>query len=530
MRQLAFVSLFVAIGGSARAQVWSAQFSANGLPRFAAASDNAAPGSPLVVSRTSEAQLEVPLDQHWFGLDCNFWPSLASASLVLNVAGQSGCERGCRLEAALGDDSVDQAVVTAATTQVRFDVSAPVSSVRAGSAPLAFTIRLLGGQGEVHLESLQTGTPRIEVTNRPIDDLVPPEVTRRSLRLSADVTLSYLEAGDPDDENVFVMVHGMPAYSHLFRNALRALGRHGHAIAVDWAGVGYSSPLTSAQFGQNGDASLQVDSELGAMAPQTHSFFEAQSNYLALLVQRLGLVAHGRKIIFVIHEVGGLGGFRFVTTHHDWIKGVAFADTWIDVCPDALQALGYCNHETLAPAPYFGAWAFCVYPDFGCACTQFVQPSFISPTLIQQILVRPSTQTLQDQYVAPYGGSGASCDQILGLVAFPWNITVPTETLGVPEPARALATKQVYDGYIADLKQWDVPKLMLVGAPPPSAPGDRGDFLGLVDGSQIDYARANYPNLTASCVGFGGHFSPEDTPWNYSARVLEWARHEQLLR
>jgi hypothetical protein len=526
MRKLALA--FVLTFGSARAQVWNAQFSANGLPRFAAASDNSAPGSPLTVSRDSEAQLEIPLDQHWFGLDCNFWASMASAQLVLDVVGQSGCEQGCNLEASLDNQPLDRAVVDATTSQVRFEVSGPVSSVRAGDAPLAFTIRL-HGQGAVQLESLQTGTPRIEVTNHPIDDLVPPRVTRRSLRLSADVTLSYLEAGDPDDDNVFLFVHGMPAYSHLFRNVVGELGRHGHAIAVDWAGVGYSSPLTLAQFGQNGDASLQVDSELGPMAPETHSFFEAQSNYLALLVRRLGLTAHGRKIIFGIHEVGGLGGFRFVTTHHDWVKGVAFADTWIDVCPDALQNLGICNHETLAPAPYFGAWAFCVYPDFGCACTQFVQPSFIGPTLVQQILVRPSTQTLQDQYVAPYGGSGASCDQILGVVAFPWNITVPTETLGIPEPARALATKQVYDGYIADLRQWNVPKLMLVGAPPPSAPGDRGDFLGIVDASQIGYARAAYPNLSPSCVGFAGHFSPEDTPLNYSARVLEWARREHLL-
>jgi pimeloyl-ACP methyl ester carboxylesterase len=539
MRQPLMTTLMLlTIAGRAEAQVWSAHFADDGLPYFAAASDSATGASPLVVSSIGDAQMEVPLDQHWFNLDCNFWGSITGASLVLDVVGSAGCESGCTLEAAVATTGgqlrpVDRAVVWPATTQVRFDVGQSVGAVRGGDAPLAFSVRLARGAGQVQLasrESDPTRPPRVEVQNAPITDDVPVGVTRRSLRLSSDVTLSYLEAGDPNSENVFLMVHGMPAYSILFRNVAQALAHQGHVIAVDWAGVGYSSPLTQAQFGMNGDPSLQTDSELGAMAPETHSFFEAQANYLALLVQRLGLVRPDRKLILVIHEVGGLGGFRFATTHHDWIAGIAFADTWIDVCPDALFAAGYCQKETLAPAPYFGAWAFCVYPSVDCACNQLILPSFVGPAVPAGLMVRNASAVLHDRYIAPYGGSSATCDTVFGLTAFPYNITVPTETLGVPEPTRALNTRVVYDGYIADLRQWQVPKLMLVGAPPPPAADARGDVLGIVDGSQVDFARATYPHLNASCVGYAGHFSPEDVPWNYASRIVDWGRREHLLQ
>jgi pimeloyl-ACP methyl ester carboxylesterase len=324
------------------------------------------------------------------------------------------------------------------------------------------------------------------------------------------------------------LLHGQPAHSYLFRNVVAELGRVGRAIAIDWAGNGYSTPLTQAQFGENGAPSLQNDSDLGPLAPVTGSFFEAQATYLAHLVDALQLTAEGRRLIVIIHEVGGLGGFYYATTHAEDVKGVVFHDTWLNTCPDDLFAQGLCQQETLVPTSFIPAWAFCVYPYFECACTQFVQPFFLSAAAAQGLVVRPLDAATIAGQLAPYAGAGSSCEAIEGVIAFPWNITVPTDPFGLPEPQRGLNTHAVYAAYHAALRAWAVPKLWLIGSPPP-APGGRGDALGVFSASQITYAEQRYPNLTPSCIGFAGHLGAEDVPLNFAHRVLTWAHDQGLL-
>jgi pimeloyl-ACP methyl ester carboxylesterase len=523
-----FALLFAA---QSHAQVWGPDFGSNDLPFFAASIDNPGADGALHAGNGSAAEMAFSLGQGWFSLDCNFWDSIQRAELVADVAAANGCgDRGCKLRVFSGSRFLDLQRVQAGATQVRFDETAAVRSVTGSSGMTSFSV--IGDSGEVVFFALASGHgPRIEVTNTPLPSDLPPSVQQRSLQLSSDMTLSYLEAGGDDDgDTTFILLHGQPAYSYMFRNALASLGRVGRAIAIDWAGNGYSTPLTAAQFGVDGAASLQSDSELGDLAPTTHSFFEAQATYLDRFVNLLGLTRDGRRIILVIHEVGGLGGFYYAVTHQSAVKGIAFNNTWLDVCPDDLFAQGLCQQRTLAPGPFFGAWAFCVYPSFDCACNQFVKPSFINPAVAQGLVVRPLDSATANAYSAPYGGPTASCPAIYGVIAFPWNITVPTETLGVPEPARALATRDVYDAYHAALRSWDVPKLLLIGAPPPSSPTGKGNSLGIVSSEQIDFARATYPNLTASCTGFSGHLGPEDAPFNFVERIVQWAQANHLLQ
>ena len=106
------------------------------------------------------------------------------------------------------------------------------------------------------------------------------------------------------------------------------------------------------------------------------------------------------------------------------------------------------------------------------------------------------------------------CSQLGGLLHFPRNIPVPVS--GEP-----VASRQLYDGYVAALKTRDVPKLLLVGDP--------GGGFNLSNPAQIDYAREQYPNLEAACIGRAGHFGPEDAPFNLAKVLLAWASAEGLL-
>jgi haloalkane dehalogenase len=460
-------------------------------------------GKRGAIRRHAEIGLDLDATVTFTNLDCNHLESIERAELVLEIVSVEGCPpAGCRLRVRAGGEPASGLVrfEDGQTGLARFDVTADVRARQAGALDVVYRLEQATSGGEARFRSADDpggGGPRIEIVNRPIPDATT--VARRSASVLGE-TMSYLEAGDPDSPNQFLLIHGIPSYSLMYRNVIPRLAEVGHVVAPDWIGTGGSS----------------------FPSPPTFDYrFDTQAAHLAALVNQLGLTDGGRKLMVMIHEVGGLGGFHYVTTHQDDIAGIAFYETWIDVCPDALVGSatnppppagdGVCRKDTLVPFELFFLWESFIYPSEALTCATFT-PLLVSPATVQDFTARELSPTLLASYVAPYTYT-PDCSLIPGPLNFPRNIPVPVA--GEPAASRAL-----YDTYVAALETWTVPKLMVVGDP--------GGF-GVVRPEQVDYARAKYPNLDAACIGRAGHFGPEDAPFNLATELLDWAGREGLL-
>lgn len=460
--------------------------------------------------RRDVARLRFDLDTtvSFFSLDCNFWSSIAAAELVLEIEEVQGCRGGgCKLRVFREGPgpghplSPPVRVRKGQSGEVRFDITHFVSALDDHLTPRLRIVQQNSG-GAVLFRSLESTTgdgPRIEVTNHPISD--DTQVARHQQAVFGEV-MSYLEAGDPDSPNQFLLIHGMPSYSILYRNVIPILAEVGHVVAPDWVGTGFSSFPSPATFSYD---------------------FDDQADHLAELVRQLGLTDDGRKLIVVIHEVGGLGGFHYVTTHQEKIAGVAFYETWLDVCPDAYEGsatnppppdgLGVCQKDTLVPFELFPLWETAIYPSEALTCASLT-PILLSPDTLQSFTVRPLSPALLDAYLAPYELT-PDCSLVPGPLSFPRHIPVPV-------PGEPAGSRQLYDDYLAIMRTWEVPKLFLVGDP--------GGGFNLVFDEQLPYVFGQYPNLTAGCIGRAGHFGPEDVPFNTAETVLRWAVEEGLAR
>lgn len=100
----------------------------------------------------------------------------------------------------------------------------------------------------------------------------------------------------------FVFVHGLPTWSFLFRNLIRALSRDYRCIAPDHIGFGLSDKPTG--FSQS---------------PLIHR------NNLEHLVDHLGLDG----ITLVLHNMGGPIGLSYAVDHPERIKRIILFNTWM---------------------------------------------------------------------------------------------------------------------------------------------------------------------------------------------------------
>jgi pimeloyl-ACP methyl ester carboxylesterase len=65
------------------------------------------------------------------------------------------------------------------------------------------------------------------------------QVTYNTLKID-DLEIFYREAGEPS-KPTFLLLHGFPTSSHMFRNLIPLLTENYHVVAPDYPGFGYSS-------------------------------------------------------------------------------------------------------------------------------------------------------------------------------------------------------------------------------------------------------------------------------------------------
>jgi pimeloyl-ACP methyl ester carboxylesterase len=108
------------------------------------------------------------------------------------------------------------------------------------------------------------------------------------------LNIFYREAGDPD-KPTFLLLHGFPASSFMFRRLIDLVSDQFHVIAPDYPGFGHSDAPTPAQF--------------------TYTF-----DHLADVIEQftgaLGLTRYG----LYMQDFGGPVGFRLATRHQDRVS------------------------------------------------------------------------------------------------------------------------------------------------------------------------------------------------------------------
>lgn len=134
-------------------------------------------------------------------------------------------------------------------------------------------------------------------TNRdPGSDRNAPPVTHHRTATVDGVSIFYREAG-PADAPVFLLLHGFPTSSHMFRNLIPALADRYHLIAPDYPGYGQSDMPDRAGF--------------------TYSF-----DRFALLVDGLLEQLHVERFAMYVMDYGAPVGWRLALKHPRRVTGL----------------------------------------------------------------------------------------------------------------------------------------------------------------------------------------------------------------
>lgn len=115
--------------------------------------------------------------------------------------------------------------------------------------------------------------------------------------------IAYTEAGSPDGQRTFVLLHGNPTSSFLWRFVIPPLEPLGRCVAPDLIGMGDSDKL--------------LDS-----GPQSYTLAE-HGRYLDAALDALEL---GDRVVLVVHDWGSALGFDWARRHPDRVGGIAYME------------------------------------------------------------------------------------------------------------------------------------------------------------------------------------------------------------
>jgi cis-3-alkyl-4-acyloxetan-2-one decarboxylase len=125
----------------------------------------------------------------------------------------------------------------------------------------------------------------------------------RYTRLDDGTTLHWIEMGSAGWRRpTFLLLHGNPTWSFLWRDWMLPLSRLGRVVAVDHAGFGRSDHPRD---------------------PRYHRLDRHVRN-LEELVSRLRL----KRVVPIVHDWGGPIGLGYATRHPEDLRGIVVMDTW----------------------------------------------------------------------------------------------------------------------------------------------------------------------------------------------------------
>lgn len=277
--------------------------------------------------------------------------------------------------------------------------------------------------------------------------------------------MHYVDEPGHGDET-FVLLHGQPTWSYLWRNVIPHLKARGRVIAPDLIGMGKSNQP-------------DIDYTLAEHVEYVNGFI----NQLEV-----------DNIILVIHDWGSVLGFNYANTFPDKIKGIVFMEAVVapapaDQIPPLLAptlAVSFSGEE--GDTTQGTGWRF-----------NAIDNRFINEVL-PQLTLRPLEEPVMNAYRAPYPTVASR------KVVWQWPRQVPIIGQG-PEENIALV-QDYFENY---LTQSEVPKLFLYATP------------GMIGNAETAaFSETIMPNLTSASIGSGIHFVQEDEPHRIGIEINQW--------
>ena len=280
-----------------------------------------------------------------------------------------------------------------------------------------------------------------------------------------DSKMAHRESGDGPP---FVLLHGNPTSSYLWRNILPSVSVLGRALAPDLIGMGESGK------------------------PAIDYGFVDTARYLAAWFDALEL----DDVVLVGHDWGGALAFDWAARHPDRVRGVAFLETilrpmtWAEHFPGDARA----RVEALRT------------PGTGEA--KVLEQNFFLEVALDKTVLSGLSDGDAASYRAPYPTSESRRPLLAWPRAFPIEGT----------PADVHTRVASYGKWLAGSS--DVPKLLMTFNGPSE--------LLMVGRDEIEWSRSNIAHLDVMECGPAGHLAPEDRPDAIASAIVEWTRRHRL--
>jgi haloalkane dehalogenase len=267
--------------------------------------------------------------------------------------------------------------------------------------------------------------------------------------------MHYFDVGEG---RPFLLLHGNPTWSYLWRNVIPHLEPLGRVIAVDLIGMGRSDkPAIGYRYGDH-------------------------YAYLEGFIDALGL----EGVTLVLHDWGSVLGFRYAMEHEARIRAIAFMEA--NVRPR------YSWAEFEGPAGEL----FRQFRAPGIGWDLLIEQNMMIERVLPGAVLRPLTQTEMDYYREPY----LLPEHRLPLWRWPSELPI------AGEPADVFA---IVDTYSTWLQRSPLPKLLL-----------HADPGAIITEPIRRWCEVTLKNLTSVSVGPGIHFIQEDNPDGIGQAIAAW--------
>jgi len=263
--------------------------------------------------------------------------------------------------------------------------------------------------------------------------------------------MHYVDVGEGDP---FLLIHGNPTSSYLWRNIIPELVQLGRVIAVDLIGMGKSDK------------------------PAIDYRFADHKRYLEEFINQLDL----RNITMVVHDWGSALGFNYAAHHEDYIKGIVFMEAMLLPPP---------SFDVFGPAKEL----FQAFRTPGIGEQLIINENFFVENMLPSLTERSFKMAEMQHYRKPFK------DVESRFVLWRW----PNELPIAGEPAE---NAQMIMEYNAWLKNTDKPKLMFYSktgftTPPSLATWAQLNLKNLATyrlPSGLHYFQEDYPDLISQRI------------------------------
>ena len=278
--------------------------------------------------------------------------------------------------------------------------------------------------------------------------------------------MAYVDRGE--GELGFLLLHGNPTSSFLWREVIPALDPLGRCVAPDLIGMGDSDKLSDP-------------------GPDSYAFVEHR-RYLDALLDAVELP---RRVVLVVHDWGSALGFDWARRNPDRVAGIAYMEAivrpvsweeWPDAARRAFQRMRSPEGEEMV-----------------------LESNFFVERILPSSVMREMEPEAMDEYRRPFAEPGEDRRPTLS-----WPRQLPING----EPAEVV---EIVSRYAEWLAESDVPKLFI-----------NADPASILIGAQRETCRG-WPNQTEVTVS-GLHFLQEDSGERIGREIAAWVTGSGLGR